>query len=63
MSALSTTSVDQLRRLEALSGLVSTMLGTLLLVRAEERPALVRRCACVADGIARDLAQLDGGDL
>ena len=58
MNRLTKASAAQLARLEALAGLVTAMLGTMPAVRADERAALLRRCAATADGVARELANL-----
>lgn len=58
MNSLAKNSNAQLARLEALASLVAVMLGTMPAVNADERTALLRRCATTADGVARELASL-----
>lgn len=59
MSTLTKNCAAELARLEALAGLVATMLGAMPAVRTEEREALLRRCAATADGVARELGLLE----
>lgn len=58
MNRMTKGSAAQLARLEALAGLVAAMLGTMPAVRADERAALLHRCAATAYGVARELANL-----